>query len=136
MFYVAVEVDQEATSCIRSNVTQFLHFEDVTQLSFDHPAEHISKADFQGILVAGGSPCQGNSRLNKNARGLRHERTLLFRHIQRIADKARIWLQKGDRGCPVYALLESLAHAPAEFTAEASASFKCRPLQIEAFDFG
>ena len=75
--YVGVELDTEAAACVKANVSQYQHFKDVRDFAFRDLQPAIDKSSFDAILIAGGSPCQGNSRLNPGAAGLDDTRTML-----------------------------------------------------------
>ena len=77
-FYVAVECDEEATACIKANVSEIMCFKDVATFKFQDIRAQLKDREFDAILVAGGSPCQGNSSLNPKARGLKDPRSQMF----------------------------------------------------------
>ena len=75
--YVGVELDTEAVAGVKANVSQYQYFKDDKDFAFRDLQPAIDNSSFDAILIAGGSPCQGNSRLNPGAAGLDDTRTML-----------------------------------------------------------
>jgi hypothetical protein len=108
-YYVAVECDEGATACLKANASEILCFKDVTTFSFRNITARLKEIKFDAILVAGGSPCQGNSLLNPSTRNQR----------------PRI---------PVACLLENVP-GHLDFFKAASDVFCCTPIITETADF-
>lgn len=134
-FFVCIESDLQASACIRANISSPLHFKDVRSFTFDMIEKAIAPFAFQAVLVAGGSPCQGNSPLNPAGQGLADPRTQLYSHILRVGGEAEAWVHKHRHGVPVLTLMENVLH-PRSFIQEVSSAFGSLPYVTEAFDFG
>ena len=61
-----------------------IRIQDVRQLSSAMLRKVISRRDFKGIIVGGGSPCQANSYLNRTRKGWADERSQMPLELQRI----------------------------------------------------
>ena len=88
------------------------------------------------ISVAGGSPCQDVSVLNKMRKGLAAERTQLFYHIPRAAHECRELLTHLDIQMPVLQLLENVSHGPTEVTRAMDEAMLGLPVTVHAGSFG
>ena len=96
--------------------------------------EILQRRDFSGILVGGGSPCQGNTSLNVHRGGLSDHRTLLARHIPRIAEEIRA--RPGAAGVPVFEWLENVYSAPQSVRSHYNDLMRTWPILIDAAIWG
>lgn len=105
--------------------------------------EALAAVDFRGlltrrkpraVLLGGGSPCQGNSILNKRRRGLQDVRSLQPWHLQRLRDEFLALPEM--EGSELITLLENVASMPDEVQQQYSEWLHCAPILIEAGFFG
>ena len=88
----------------------------------------LAQRTFSAILVAGGPPCQGNSSLNRNRKGVDDPRTRGAIHLQRIAEE----LEQVAGRIPVLRLLENVASAPKDSCHLYEQLVRGPPLEINA----
>ena len=128
----AVELDQALSEACAACFPHSWHFPDARSFSIADLPRDLLGADFWMILIVGGSPCQGNSALNRTRQGMGDPRTRLFRHIRRVFDETRIaW-----PSAVSLAILENVQNAPACFQEAAREAFAIGPLLTCAKDFG
>ena len=69
-FYaLAAEKDPQARRCAQSVMPSIVHVEDVSEVTVALVLPFLKKRSVRGIIVGGGSPCQGNSALNVKRQG-------------------------------------------------------------------
>ena len=69
-YALVAEQGPEPQKCIRANWHQAIVVDKVKSISADMVGPILEKLDFACILVGGGSPCQPNSWMNTNRKGL------------------------------------------------------------------
>ena len=75
-FYgIAAECDPQARQVACNNMPSLVHCEKVEELRVSDLVPVLRRRKFRGILMGGGSPCQGNSALNKQRKGLEDDRS-------------------------------------------------------------
>ena len=97
---ILVEKDYLAARCAAANYPNAVHVQLVESIDGKQFDEVLQRRCFVGGIVGGGSPCQGNTSLNKHRLGLQDERTRLAEHVPRIA-KA-IQARRAGRGIPIF----------------------------------
>eukprot|EP00434_Breviolum_minutum_P017681 symbB.v1.2.015606.t1/scaffold1172.1/size134038/3 len=130
-FYgLAAELDPTAQACAKEVMPHVVHLSRV---------EHVKASDFSGILqrrkprgvlVGGGSPCQGNSGLNTRRRGLADPRSQQPLELQRLFREFDELPEMQD--VELIGLLENVASMPNDVRDEYSAWLGCDPVLIEA----
>ena len=88
----------------------------------------------RGIILGGGSPCQGNSSLNRGRKGLADPRSQQPEHLQRIRDE--ILALSEARTCEFITFLENVASMPSTVCDEYSTWLGARPVLIDAACYG
>eukprot|EP00435_Cladocopium_sp_Y103_P071551 s117_g37.t2 len=84
-FYaVAAEIDQQAAAVASANMPNVVHVQRVEDLHAADFAPFLKRRTVRGILLGGGSPCQGNSSLNLQRRGLADPRSCQPQELQRL----------------------------------------------------
>ena len=74
-FYgLAAECDEQARRVASTNMPSLVHCDRVEAIQATDLVPILRRRRFRGILMGGGSPCQGNSSLNRQRRGLDDER--------------------------------------------------------------
>ena len=75
-FYgLSAEMDSQARAVASSNMPALVHCDRVETLRAADLVPFLRRRRVRGILLGGGSPCQGNSILNKRRLGLDDERS-------------------------------------------------------------
>lgn len=123
--YFASEIKPHAKKVTKYNYPNTIEIGDVTKVSFKDNILYTENGEFnlQGhkIILIGGSPCKGISRLNKNQEGLNHPESKLFWHYIRIKDEIN----------PYYFLLEN-THGNKEATDTITETLGISPISINA----
>ena len=89
-FYVlAAETNPDVVKMADANIDQIVHVPTVELIDAQMVAGIIKKRSIQTIVVGGGSPCQGNTSLNKNRRGLNDPRSLQPNQLVRIKNELK-----------------------------------------------
>ena len=84
-FYgAAAEMDLEAAACARTAMPQLVHYDRVEDVSAKHFQGLLARRRPRAVILGGGSPCQGNSVLNKSRRGLSDDRSLQPAQLKRL----------------------------------------------------
>ena len=94
---------------------------------------------YAAVLVAGGSPCQDVSCLNKRRQGMQADRTLLFQQIPRVASECRSLIAALNKRIPVLQLLENVSHGPKDVVNVVQAMSEAMqgpPVTVYASSFG
>ena len=105
------------------------YVEDVRGYMFD---KIIQRRDFRGIIIGGGSPCQGNTSLNRNRKGLQDPRSRQPEQLARIVRE----LESFPNCPPVLKWIENVASAPQQVQEEYLKIVGAKPLQVDAAIFG
>ena len=94
----------------------------------------LQRRTIRAILVGGGSPCQGNSSLNKRRQGLADPRSLQPEELCRIRDEFCELPECQD--IPVLSFLENVGSMPSSVRAQYSKWLGCDPVHIDAITCG
>ena len=70
--------------------------------------EVLRRRNFQAILMGGGSPCQGNSSLNRGRRGMDDARSQMPLEMARL----RRELEQHAKSTPIFSFIENVGSAP------------------------
>ena len=110
--YVSIEHDDQARRVMESAFPSSEFFGDIREVTREHVVEWAAKfPNCSAVLVAGGPPCQGVSKLNASRlRALLDPRSSLVSEMRRLKDIAVdvfSW-------CPVYSLMESVSSMSVE----------------------
>ena len=86
VYVLAAESDPYARAVAQMNITNLVHVTAVEQVHEEMFDDFFARRSVQAVLVGGGSPCQGNSSLNRTRRSCGDMRSHQPRELQRIAD--------------------------------------------------
>ena len=112
-FYgVAAECDEVAATVAMSNMPNLLHVSAVEDLHADQFVSFLQRRKPRGVIMGGGSPCQGNSSLNKGRRGLADPRSLQPAELRRL--RAEFEALSEMDGVELVIFLENVASMPLE----------------------
>ena len=103
--YYASEIKKSAIKVTKHNYPDTIHIGDVTKVSFKDGILYTENGNYEVghiDLLAGGSPCQDLSSMNKKQVGLSGEKSTLFWEYARILKEVN----------PTYFLLENVGSMP------------------------
>ncbi len=102
-----VDTAADATQCATAAMPNVVHIHRVEDVNAGVLSKVCTRRTFEGCLVGGGSPCQGNTFLNPHRQGINDERSQQPEELVRIADCVH------DKfGIPTVRWLENAASAP------------------------
>ena len=111
-----------------------VHIDRVEMVTVDTLLPWIRRRRPRGILMGGGSPCQGNSALNKDRMGLHDERSLQPIHLCKLRDEVAAHPECSH--LLVLALLENVASMPSEVLVQYNQWLGASPIMIDAAPCG
>ena len=128
---VCAESGPIAREVAQANFPDAIHVEKVEHLNAAALAPFLRRREVSAIFCGGGSPCQGNTSLNSQRRGLEDARTQQAELAARLAED----IQR-TTPVPVVAFLENVASAPKEVIKWYSSLFGATPVRTQAAEFG
>ena len=131
---LAAECDQDAVSCAQSTMPSIVHVPHVEDVSIAMLLPFLERRQVRGILVGGGSPCQGNSALNKHRRGLHDPRSQQPFMLKELVASLR--QHPACKGLEIITFLENVASAPADVVTSYSQWLQGPPVRINASSCG
>ena len=131
---IAAESDLEARSVSSSCFPNLIHVNDVQQLTSSMFHDLCIRRELQGILLGGGSPCQGNSKLNKRRKSLGDPRSLMPIELERI--RHELEHDPITHVLPIYSFLENVSSMIEQVQLTYSDLMKCQPLLLSASEWG
>ena len=133
---VAAENAEVREVCHR-NTPNVVHVADVGHIRGRDLVPVIKRRKFAVVLIGGGSPCQGNSELNMQRKGVKDPRTIGAYHVTRIERELRkSATEEGVELPPVGTFIENVASAPKEVIEYYSRLVGAPPVHIGAGQFG
>ena len=134
-FYaVAAEFDAEAVSVSRSNMPNIVHVDRVEDLSAKLFVPFLRRRHCRGIILGGGSPCQGNSSLNADRQGLEDPRSQQAYHIARLRQELEALPEAQE--LQIVSFLENVASMPPKVQSQYSAWLQADPVLVDAATCG
>ena len=131
---LAAECDKDAVSCARSTMPSIVHLPRVEDVSIAMLLPFLERRQVRGILIGGGSPCQGNSALNKRRQGLDDPRSQQPVVLKELVDSLR--QHPACKGLEIITFLENVASAPADVITSYSKWLHGPPVRINASSCG
>ena len=132
-FYVlAAESNPDVVKMADAAIDQMVHVSAVESVNAAMVHGLITRRNIQAIIVGGGSPCQGNTSLNKGRKGLADERSQQPNELVRIKTE----LVAAYPNIPVLTFLENVASSPSEVKKEYDHLMGVTPIFINAGIFG
>ena len=132
IYVLAAESNPEAVALAEASIDQIVHVEMVESVNADMVKKILERRTIECIMVGGGSPCQGNTALNRGRKGLQDPRSLQPTQLARISDE----LKSSYPHIPVLTFLENVASAPREVEEHYNKLMGVNPLFIDAAIFG
>ena len=134
-FYcLAAESDPAARQAVAASMPNIIHLEDTAQVRAQDFKEFLVRRRPRGIVIGGGSPCQGNSSLNKLRKGLDDSRSLQPVELVRIRDEFRALPEAAE--CEIISFLENVGSMPSGVCKQYSEWMECSPVNIDASTCG
>ena len=129
-YAISAENDPFAREAAKRAMPNLIHVDDVAQVRASDFQELLVKRKPRGILVGGGSPCQGNSSLNQDRLGLSDPRSNQPLHLKRILSEFRELPEC--EGIDVVGFLENVGSMPPDVRAQYNEWLGSAPMMIEA----
>ena len=107
---LSAECDEEAVQVAKANFPNAVHIHAVEAIDESTLQPFFQRRDVRGVLIGGGSPCQGNSELNSGRQGLLDDRSWQPTEIRRL----KALVEKLAPAAEVLCLLENVASMPPE----------------------
>ena len=138
---LAAEWDEDARDVAAKNMPNIVHMSKVEDIEPDMLKKVLSRRTFSGIIIGGGSPCQGNSSLNASRKGLGDERSRQPLLLSKLADDIELLSEVADQHIPVMRWLENVASSPTDVRQAyslwlGSPGMPCGYLCTEAAEYG
>ena len=134
-FYgLSAEMDAQARAVASSNMPALVHCDRVETLRAADLVPFLRRRRVRGILLGGGSPCQGNSILNKRRLGLDDERSC--QPLLLVELRAEIEALPEAEGLEILSLLENVQSMPKEVCSQYSSWLGGDPVAIRSGSCG
>ena len=134
-FYgLSAEMDAHARAVASSNMPALVHCDRVETLRAVDLVPFLRRRRVRGIVLGGGSPCQGNSSLNKRRLGLADERSC--QPLVLVELRAEIEALPEAEGLEIVSLLENVQSMPQEVCSQYSSWLGGDPVAIRSGSCG
>ena len=133
-FAIAAEMDPIAAELCASNMPNVIHVPRVESITAEALRPFLRRRQVRGILMGGGSPCQGNSSLNLDRQGLQDERSQQPLIMVQLREDIRAVPEA--RSLEVVSFLENVASMPESVEVEYTSWMGGDPVLIEAASCG
>jgi len=132
VYVLAAESNPDVVKMAEASIDQIVHVPAVELINAQMVEGIMKRRSIQAIVVGGGSPCQGNTSLNKGRRGLDDPRSLQPNELVRITNE----LKRAFPKTQVLSFLENVASSPEPVKKEYDRLMGVRPILIDAAIFG
>lgn len=129
-FALSAECDAEARACASQAMPNIVHIDAVEKLQVRDLRAFIRRRSIRGILLGGGSPCQGNSVLNRTRQGLSDPRSQQPRFLAQLT--ADLAADPEFAHVEVVSFLENVGSMPPDVRHQYSTWMKSQPVRINA----
>ena len=129
---IAAEKDPQARAIAQANFPNIVHVDTVESIDEAMLAPFLAKRRVRGVIVGGGSPCQGNTVLNKQRQGLQDQRSWQPTEIGRL----KAIVEKLDPQIEIVTLLENVASMQSSVLAQYNQWMGFPPVKISAGQCG
>ena len=129
---LAAELDPQASAIAQANFPNLVHIDRVEHIDEPMLAPFFAKRKIRGVILGGGSPCQGNTVLNKDRRGLLDDRSWQPTEIARL----KRLVQQIDPQIEVVTLLENVASMPDSVLSQYNKWMGFPPVKVSAGQCG
>ena len=132
IYVLAAESNPDVVKMADAAIDQMVHVGAVESVNAQMVHSIMQRRAIQAILVGGGSPCQGNTLLNRRRKGLDDPRSLQPNQLTRIRDE----LRSAYPDTPVLTFLENVASSPKTVKEEYDRLIGVHPVAINPSIFG
>ena len=129
---LAAESDDQAASVASVNFPNLVHIKCVEHITEATLSPFFRKRQVRGVILGGGSPCQGNTVLNNQRLGLQDERSWQPFELCRI----KKIIEKMAPDCEIVSLLENVASMPQQVLQKYNEWMGFPPVQVSAGQCG
>ena len=133
-FAAAAECDADARRVAHENMPNIVHVERVEALTAQAFQPILQRRNIRGVLMGGGSPCQGNSSLNVGRKGLDDTRSCQPLELRRLRDEFLALPEMVDRELVVF--LENVGSMPSDVRRAYSSWLGGDPILIDSATCG
>ena len=135
---IAVSAEQDTTlhAAASSSFPNLVIVKKVEDLRGQDFRQVLERRNFVGIIIGGGSPCQGNSSLNSGRRGWQDPRSRQPLELQRIVKEIRYEVAALKHQVPVLTILENVASSPQDVRAHYTNIVGGPPVEVNASLWG
>lgn len=130
-FYgVAAECDTVAARVAQANMPNLLHVSSVEALQAELFVPFLQRRQPRGVIMGGGSPCQGNTSLNVGRRGLDDSRSHQPTELARL--RAEFEALPEMQGVELVVFLENVASMPKQVRSTYSTWMEGQPVLVDS----
>ena len=133
---IAAESNEDACAVALANLPGLIHIEWVEEVRASDVSRVLERRSFLAVLVGGGSPCQGNSTLNRKRKNLNDERSCQPLLLRALYDEICALKVVVERAITVLCWLENVASAQPETKRQYSDWLQASYVLIRAQCFG
>ena len=134
-FYcLSAEMDSEAVAVAEGAMPNLVHVSKVEYITVEVLLPFIRRRRPRGILLGGGSPCQANSALNRNRRGLQDPRSQQPKHLGDLRDSIQQHPECED--LEIVTFLENVGSMQEEVRQQYTAWLGAPPIMVDAAGCG
>ena len=133
-FALAAERDFVPAEVVSATLPNVVQLDSVEEVTGEGLRPFLQRRNVRGIIVGGGSPCQGNSALNPHRQGLQDPRSCQPRELLRSRDEIAALPEAQHLELVVW--LENVASMPASVKAQYTAWLGADPILMDAAPCG
>jgi len=133
---LAAESNEDARAVAEANLPGLIHVEWVEEVRAEDFSRVLERRSFLAIVVGGGSPCQGNSSLNRKRKNLQDPRSQQPLWLRELYDSICDLKMVKEKEITVLCWLENVASAPAATKAQYDEWLGASHILIRARHFG
>ena len=134
VFAVAIEQDPVVVERAAQSFLNVVSMQYLEDFRGEMLVEILQRRTVEGVVIGGGSPCQGNSALNRHRRGLGDVRSHQPSQLARIAEE--VANLEESFGLRIRTFLENVASSPRSVIKHYNQLLEAKPLRIQASQFG
>eukprot|EP00435_Cladocopium_sp_Y103_P010075 s1670_g2.t1 len=134
-FYaIAAESDPIAAQVACHNMPNLVHVSSVEELCAADLVPFLQRRQVRGVLLGGGSPCQGNSALNTHRKGLADRRSCQPLELQRLQQELHALPEM--HNVELVAFLENVASMPPQVRSQYTQWLRGEPVLVDSASCG